>query len=193
MLPIAVGLAICVVLVHLLVILVVRPAPRTYSLDAITSALGAGMAIRELDVQFAAPPSASQEDDRDRAFGLALADRLSVEPSAVRIVLVKPSRPRDQEGSGAAERGRVPDETRDSVNAIGEMPDQIVGDFTAALRLNDGRWRVVRPRRRCAETCRWSRCQQLTGTRQEIFDRDAADTTSNELQPRTRKGAAAWE
>lgn len=144
-LPIAVGLAICALLVHLLFILVVRPSPRTYSLDAITSALGASMTIRELDVQFAAPPSASQQDDLDRAFGLALADRLSVEPSAVRIVLVKPSRRGDREGSGASERVGVTDETRRSVNAIGEMPDQIVGDFTAALRLNDGRWRVVAP------------------------------------------------
>lgn len=152
--PIAVGLAICALLVYLLFILVVRPAPRTYSLDAITSALGSGMVIGELDVQLAAPPSASQQDDRDRAFGLALADRLSVEPSAVRIVLVKPSRPGDREDSGASERVRVTDETRHSVNAIGGMPDQIVDDFTAALRLNDGRWRVVRPLRRSATSVR---------------------------------------
>jgi len=150
-LPITVGLAICALLVHLLVVLVVRPAPRTYSLDAISSALGSGRAIRELDVQLAAPPSASQQDDRDRAFGLALADRLGVEPSTVRFVLIKLSRPGDREGSGAAARGRVTDETRDAVDAIGEMPDEIVGDFTAALRLDDGRWRVVRPLRRSAQ------------------------------------------
>lgn len=135
---------------HFLFIWVLRPAPPTYSLDAITSALGSGLALQELDVQFADPPPPSHQDERDRALGLALADRLGVEPSSVRVVLAKPSSG-DRESSRAPEQVRVNDGVRHSVSAMGEMPDQIVGDFTAALRLNDGQWRVVRSASRAVD------------------------------------------
>jgi len=119
----AVALALYAPLLHFLSVLVVQPAPPTYSLDAITSALGSGLVTGELDVQFASPPSPSQ-DLRNRALGLALADRLSVAPGAVRVVT---------------------NDADHTVSAL-DAPDQIVGNFTAALRMNDGRWRVVRSR-----------------------------------------------
>ncbi|HEY0685817.1 MAG TPA: hypothetical protein VGD45_25980 [Steroidobacter sp.] len=77
-------------------------------------------------MQLTSPPPASQQD---RALSLALADRLGVEPGAVRVVVAK------QAGN----------DVHHAVSAMEEMPDQIVGDFTAALRMGDGRWRVVRP------------------------------------------------
>ena len=142
-LRIAVGFTVCALLAHFIFILVLRPAPPpTYSLDAITSVLGSGMAVRDLDVQLGAAPSPSQPDDCERALSLALADRLGVESSAVRVVLPKPSR---LNGSDVAQRLRAIDERRNSVSVMGEMPDEIVGDFTAALRLNHGQWRVIRP------------------------------------------------
>ena len=145
---IAVGFTVCALLAHFIFILVLRPAPPpTYSLDAITSVLGSGMAIRDLDVQLGAAPSPSQPDDCERALSLALADRLGVESSAVRVVLAKPSRLDGRDSSDVAQRLRAIDERRNSVSVMGEMPDEIVGDFTAALRLNHGQWRVIRPTR----------------------------------------------
>lgn len=136
---------VCALVLHFLVILIVRPASPAYSLDAITSALGARVAVGELDVKLADPPSPSQQDQRDRALGLALADRLSVQPSAVRVVVAKPSRPIEWQSAHASKQVGVSNEARHTASAMEEMPDQVVGGFTAALRLNDGNWRVVRP------------------------------------------------
>ena len=136
---------VCALVLQFLVVLIVRPATPAYSLDAITSALGAGVAVGKLDVKIADPPSPSQRNQHDRALGLALADRLSVEPSAVRVVVEKPSRLIDWQSSHASEQVRVSNEARHTVSAMEEMPEQIVGGFTAALRLKDGNWRVVRP------------------------------------------------
>jgi hypothetical protein len=137
-----VAVALCAPLLHFLVVLLVRPAPPAYSLDAITSALGSGIAIGELQVEFASPPSPSQQDQHDRALSLALADRLGVEPSAVRVVVAKPSRPIDWQNSGAPEQTR--NDVHRAVSSMEEMPNQIVDDFVAALHMGDGRWRVVR-------------------------------------------------
>lgn len=117
-----VAVALCAPLLHFLLVLLVPPAPPAYSLDAITSVLGSGIAVGELDVHIASPPSSSQQDEHDRALSLALADRLGVHPSEVRVVL----------------------NDVHAVRAVEEMLDQIVCDFTAALRLGDGTWRVVR-------------------------------------------------
>src|SRR5262245_34016419 len=80
----------CAAASYFLVMLAIpEPQTRAYSLDAIASVLGSGTATEELDVQLADPPAPSQ-DQRDQAVALALADRLSVEPGAVRVVLGQP-------------------------------------------------------------------------------------------------------
>lgn len=138
----SVAVALCAPLFHFLLALLAPPNPPVYSLDAITSVLGSGISIRELDVQFASPPSPSDQDPHDRALSLALADRLAVAPSAVQVVVAKPSGPIEWPNSGASEQAQH--DAHHAMNAMEEMPNQIVGDFTAALRMNDGRWRVVR-------------------------------------------------
>jgi hypothetical protein len=40
---------------------------------------------------------------------------------------------------------RANDDLQHTVRGIGDLSDQIVGDFTAALRVDDQQWRVVRP------------------------------------------------
>lgn len=142
------ALLVCVLMLHFLVVLIARPAPLSYSLDAITSALGSGVAAGELDVQLGDPPSPSQQGKSARALGLALADRLGVELDAVRVVV-------DWQSSDASEQVRANDEVRYTASAMDEMPDQIVGGFTAALRLNDGKWRVVRSSSRGIESWQW--------------------------------------
>jgi hypothetical protein len=131
------ALPVCALMLYFLIVLIVRPVPPAYSLDAITSALGSGAAVGELDVQIADPPSPSSQSSSDRTLAFALADRLSVEPDAVRVVV-------DRRSSAAVEQVQI-DEARDAVHRMGEMPDGLAGSFTAALRLDDGTWRVVRP------------------------------------------------
>lgn len=63
---------VCALMLHFLVVLAVQPAPLSYSLDAITSSLGSGIAAGELDVQVADPPLPSQQGGNARALGLAL-------------------------------------------------------------------------------------------------------------------------
>ncbi len=138
----SVAVALCAPLLHSLLAILAPPNPPAYSLDAITSALGSGISIGELDVQFASPPPPADQDPHDLALRLALADRLAVAPSAVRVVVAKPSGPIDWLRSGASEQAQH--DAHHAMSAMDEMPNQIAGDFTAALRMNDGRWRVVR-------------------------------------------------
>jgi hypothetical protein len=139
------AVAVCATVLYFLVMPVIPEAePPAYSLDAIASALGSGVAAGELDVQLGVPPSPSQNES-DRAMSLVLADRLSVEPSTVRVVTAEPQLLMAGRNSRASEQGQVTDEFRDTVRALSEMPDWIVGDFMAAIRINDEHWRIVRP------------------------------------------------
>lgn len=141
---VAAAVAACATASYVLVMPFIPEAePPAYSLDAIASALGSGVAAGEIEVQLGVPPSPSQ-DESDRAMSLALADRLSVEPSTVRVVTVEPQMLMAGRKSRAPEQVRASDNMRDTVRALSEMPDWIVGDFIAAIRINE-QWRIVRP------------------------------------------------
>jgi signal transduction histidine kinase len=136
-----------------LVLMVRLPAPRVYLLSEVAAALRSGRSSPGLTVSLGDPPLETGQNKRDLHARALLAAHLGRRDDVVRMVISRSPRfgewPGGRQQTGPLIGRSFPEETGVPYSEI------IVGRFTAAARLADGRWLVVSPTSLGIEPWQW--------------------------------------
>jgi two-component system OmpR family sensor kinase len=152
-------------LLNFALLLIVRlPEPQVYMLNNVAAHLRSGESTRDMTVATAEPPSPDGQDFRDLRVRDRLGAILHMPRDKIIVAISRP--PQWKAGKEIDERKAIhltkpfaptdPGEVRD--------PQFIVGSFTAAIELPDGRWRVARPVSSGIEPWQWQALLWFGGT-----------------------------
>jgi signal transduction histidine kinase len=160
------GGILCAQVVNFTVILLVHlPQSQVYLLSDIAHALQSGEdPLSELTISIGNPPSEADQDQRDLDIRARLADRLGIDVQQLRLQVDRP--PTFFKKSKQSEETKFMREEDVSKAGVegAQRSELIAGSFVSAMRMADGRWRLVSVKGGFIEPWQWQSLLWLLGT-----------------------------